>query len=121
MEKEYAQALAESITQGADEKVLADGLIKHLKAEGRSKLLPGILRELKRLDERAQKLAPSVEVASESESKEALREAAEAGITAPHATVNPSLIRGWRARAGGTLIDRSAKRALVDLYQRITN
>lgn len=121
MEKEYAQALSESIKRGSDDAKLVDGLMKHLKEEGRMKLLPGILRELKRLQARDAKLAPSVEVASEAEGGAALAAASSAGITAPRVSVNPSLIRGWRARSGSTLVDRSAKKALVDLYQKITN
>lgn len=121
MEKEYAHALSRQIAQGAEESALVDGLVAHLKREGRMKLLPGILRELKALDQRRTKLAPSVEVASEGEAAHAIAAASAAGIAVSSASVNPSLIKGWRARTGGVLVDRSAKQALVDLYQRITN
>lgn len=121
MEREYAQALVRSLKAGTSEESLVTGLVKHLKEEGRTKLLPGILRELKSMQAREAKLLPSVEVASESEAATALKEANAAGIDAKEAHVNPSLIRGWRARANGILVDRSAKRALTDLYQRITN
>ncbi len=121
MEREYAQALKEMVANGTDEASIVDGLVKHLKLEGRTKLLPGILRELKGLQARAEAAAPRVEVASEEEAKNALLEAKAEGITAPHAVINPSLIRGWRAQENGTLVDRSAKKALVDLYQKITN
>jgi F0F1-type ATP synthase delta subunit len=121
MEKEYAQALTQAVAKGVDEAKIVSNLVAHLKEEGRMKLLPGILRELKRLQATQSRLAPSVEVASEGEAKDALKAAHEAGIEAATATVNPSLIRGWRARSGGTLVDRSAKQALVDLYQRITH
>ena len=121
MEKEYAHALSRQIAAGADESALVAGLVAHLKRDGRMKLLPGIVRELKALQARTEKLSPSVEVATEAESADALAKARAAGIEATSTTVNPSLIKGWRARTGGTLVDRSAKRALVDLYQRITN
>jgi F0F1-type ATP synthase delta subunit len=121
MEKQYALALSRQIMAGADEKALVEGLVAHLTRDGRTKLLPGILRELKALEARKHKLAPSVEVASASESSHALKEAQALGISATEVTVNPSLIRGWRAQKSGTLIDRSAKQALVDLYQRITH
>lgn len=120
MDKEYALALAQSLKNGTDEKTLVAGLVAHLKAEGRMKLLPGILRELKKLDAQQAK-ASVIEVASEGESAEALSAAKEAGITTTSVSVNPSLITGWRARENGTLVDRSAKQALVDLYQKITN
>ena len=121
MEKQYAHALSRQIAQGADESALVGGLVAHLKRDGRMKLLPGIVRELKALQARTDKLAPSVEVASEADSADALAKARVLGIEASSATVNPSLIKGWRARTGSTLVDRSAKQALVDLYQRITN
>lgn len=121
MEKEYALSLKESLARGTDEAKLVDGLMQHLKEEGRMKLLPGILRELKALDARSRVNAGVVEVASEAEAVSALSAAKAEGIEAATATVNPSLIRGWRARKEGTLIDRSAKQALVDLYQKITN
>ncbi len=42
------------------------------------------------------------------------------GIVARHASVNSSLVCGWRARQGGRLVDRSAKRALLAIYQQVT-
>lgn len=121
MEKEYALALSRQLKAGIDEKKLVDGLVAHLKAEGRMKLLPGILRELKALEARQRTLAPSLEVASEAEKASALAAAKALGIETDHVSVNPTLIRGWRGRSGSRLVDRSAKQALVDLYQRITN
>lgn len=121
MEKEYALALQDSLKRGTDEAKLVDGLMKHLKEEGRLKLLPGILRELKTLEKALEKQSASLEVASEAEIPEALAAAKAAGILASTATVNTSLVRGWRAREGSVLVDRSAKQALVDLYQKITN
>jgi F0F1-type ATP synthase delta subunit len=122
MEKLYAKALYDlAHKDGADQKKLVTQLTKHLEATGRTKLLSGILRELRVLAARNAKLAPSVEVASEKEAAKALAEAKKAGIDAAKAHVNHSLITGWRARSGGTLIDRSAKRSLVDLYRNVTN
>ncbi len=118
----YADALTHAAgSEGADEAKLVSGLIAHLKESGRMKLLPGILLELKRAAARRATLAPSVEAASEGEAKGALAAAAAAGIHAKEVRVNPSLISGWRARGGGTLIDQSGKQALVDLYRHITN
>jgi F0F1-type ATP synthase delta subunit len=120
MEKTYAKALFElSSKPGADSKKLVETLIAHLRETGRLKLLPRILRELKRLDARASTLSETLEVASESEKASATKEAKELGITA-HATVNSDLVSGWRAQTGSRIIDRSGKRALLDLYKRIT-
>lgn len=95
-------------------------LIMHLKSSGRMKMLPQIAQELRKVTARRHALRPQVEVAHRNEEAAALRAAAEAGIVARHASVNPSLIHGWRARAGGTLVDHSAKRALLHIYQKVT-
>ncbi len=121
MEKTYAQALKSLLArEGANEKQVMDQFFAHLKATGRMKLLPGIVRELKKAQMLARSTDALVEVAHAGESAGAIAEAAKHGIIAEHAHVNPSLIRGWRARKDGMLIDRSGKRALVDLYRRIT-
>lgn len=122
MEKEYAQAIAHmSHRQGQDESVLVEGLMKHLRATGRTKLLPGITRELKVLEKRERKLAPVLEVASLTEESVARKALEREGIVVENVVVNPSLIRGWRARSKGLLWDHSAKRALTDIYKQITN
>lgn len=122
MDKIYAKAIDDlAQREGTDPKKLVSDLIAHLKKSGRTKLLPGILRELNIIEVRRAKLAPSVEVASEAEAADALTEAKAAGISATKAHVNHALIKGWRARSGGTLIDRSAKRGLIDIYRNVTS
>ncbi len=122
MEKEYARAIQEMSRQdGRDQSALVGGLISHLQKSGRTKLLPGILRELKRESARTQKLSPVLEVASHKDEKTAKEILKKEGIEVAHTIVNPSLIRGWRARANGLLWDHSAKRALTDIYKKITN
>ncbi|MEK7086317.1 MAG: F0F1 ATP synthase subunit delta [Patescibacteria group bacterium] len=115
--------LLESVVETGD-KATADlavtKLIVHLKSTGRMNMLSKIAGELRRVAARRQALAPHVEVAHEKESERALIAAAALGITAKHATVNTSLIHGWRAQGGGKLIDHSAKRALVQIYQKVT-
>ncbi|MBU6214610.1 hypothetical protein KGM48_02085 [Patescibacteria group bacterium] len=95
-------------------------LILHLKSSGRLKMLPQIARELRKVAARRHSFRPFVEVAHLKEAPAALRAANDAGIPAAHASVNHALIHGWRARGRGVLIDRSAKRALLSLYQNIT-
>ena len=121
MEKAYAQALVNVLQKGTNEDEAISSLMAHLKEAGRLKLLPAILRELRTLNARTQVLDAAVEVATEAESASALSAAASEGISARKATINPLLIRGWRAREGGRLIDRSGKRALIDIYRRITS
>ena len=72
-------------------------LKSHLERTGRLKLLPQIVRELKREEARAAKLAPRIETAKE----------------------NPALISGYREITEGKLVDKSGKRALLDIYQNI--
>ena len=119
MEKAYAQAVQSVLTKGTSETEVVTSLLAHLKSAGRLKLLPSILRELKALQ--AKTSTTVVEVASEKESAQALREASLEGIVANEAVVNPNLIRGWRARNGSVLTDRSAKRSLIELYRRIAS
>ncbi len=117
----YAQALSElSKKEGVSAATLVKNLVGNLKANGRSKLLPHILRELRIMEVRGTSVSPIVEVAHKEDSAHALKSARAAGIDAKEAQVNPSLIRGWRARMGGTLVDASGKRALVELYRNIT-
>lgn len=95
-------------------------LIMHLKSAGRMKMLPQIARELRKVAARRHALRPSVEVAHQKEAEAALRAAAHEGIVAKHASVNHSLIHGWRAKSGDKLVDHSAKRALLSIYQKVT-
>lgn len=113
------------VTAELEDKAASDAavtkLIRHLKSSGRMKMLPAIARELHKVAARRHALRPQVEVAHQKEEDSALRAAAELGIIAPRASVNHSLIHGWRARAAGKLIDRSAKRTLLHIYQKVTS
>lgn len=121
MEKQYAHALFNlAQAPGAHAAEIVKKLRTHLKESGREKLLPRILRELRRIEARTKSLDEILEVASTHEKPQAQRAAKEYGIT-EHAQVNPSLITGWRARKGSRIIDRSGKRALLDLYRRIVS
>ena len=119
MKKEYAKVIHSSLMHGTSSEELVKNLLAHLKRTGRMKLLPHILREYKILASKEEYTTPNVEVAHQKESAHALQEAKKLGITAAHTRVNHALIRGWRARAGSRLIDRSAKRMLIDIYQNV--
>lgn len=119
MEKLYAQAVFDlSQKPDASASELVKTLVAHLEKTGRVKLLPRILRELKRIESRKASFGEVLEVASSEEKSSAEKEARELSITAT-AHVNHSLISGWRARSGSRVIDRSGKRALLDLYRQI--
>jgi F0F1-type ATP synthase delta subunit len=119
MEKVYAQALQNLVARGMREDEAYEKLHAHLAHTGRLKLLPGLLRELKTLNERSQARSAVLEVASEKDVTAAEEGAKREGITTGKPVVNPALITGWRLTTGDTLIDRSGKRALVDLYRSI--
>lgn len=122
MQKAYAQALERLIAAGEAEAKAVEKLVANLAARGRLKLLPLIRAELAASAARKSKSSVGrLEVAREEEKAEAIKAAKEAGIEAEHIVVNPALIRGWRARKAGLQVDRSGKRALVDLYRRIVN
>lgn len=113
------EATAELEDKEASDKAVTK-LILHLKSAGRMKMLPQIARELRKIATRRHALRPHVEVAHGKEAVAALAAAAKEGIVAHEATINNALIHGWRARSGGILIDRSAKRALLHIYQKVT-
>lgn len=119
---EYARLLAVA-AEHEDAQVgvrATEKLIAHLKSVGRIKMLGDILRELRTLVARRRAARPVLEIADQKESTGALAAARAAGFTVADARVNESLIRGWRVRGEGRLLDRSAKRALVDIYTNVT-
>lgn len=116
----YASAL-ERLGDSVTPDKAVKGLVASLKASGRLKLLPAILREAKRKEAGKLATTPVVEVSRESEAKKALAQAKDAGVDAKEAIVNPVLLSGWRARGNGVLIDRSGKRNLLDLYRKIVS
>lgn len=120
MEKAYAEAIYGAVEKGSSEDSVFEALKKHLAATGRMKLLPRIMHELKALIARRTRLSPTVEVSRKEDAQTALSEAKALGIEATDVVVNDTLVSGWRARKEGLLVDRSGKRALIDLYRRIT-
>lgn len=115
--------LLEMVAETGDEKAADEAvhkLVAHLKSSGRMKMLPQIMGELKRVAGRRRLLAPRLEVASQEGKAQAVKEAKAEGIEAKEVRVNPSLVSGWRGIVGGTLVDRSGKRALIDIYQKVT-
>lgn len=110
------EAVAELEDKKASDAALTK-LITHLKSAGRMKMLPQIARELKKVAGRRFSLQPFLEVAHKKEMSTALKEAKKEGINVSQGVVNPSLINGWRARGNGKLVDRSAKAALLRIYQ----
>ncbi len=75
-----------------------DTFLGHLKRTGRIKLLPSVLRELQATALREKKMGERTETAKD----------------------NPELISGTRTLKNGFLTDTTGKRALLEMYQRIT-
>lgn len=75
-----------------------DAFFAHLKRTGRMKMLPQVLRELKEEAARGRLSNERTETAQE----------------------NPSLISGSRSIKDGVLTDTTGKRALLEIYQKIT-
>ena len=116
MNRSYAKTVLRlAAREHARPKDIVSGLVLHLKTHGRLKLLPAILRDVRTTHMRRQGLLPSLEAATEKEGIAAKKAAVAEGVETRETVINPSLIRGWRARTGGILIDRSAKRSLIEL------
>lgn len=76
-----------------------DAFIAHLKHTGRLKLLPRVLKELQEESTRERLSGARTETAKE----------------------NPALISGSRSIKDGVLTDTTGKRALLEIYKKITN
>jgi F0F1-type ATP synthase delta subunit len=121
LERTYAIALRNALARGRDATKLVDGLLAHLKATGRIKLLPRIKKMLVEEEAHEKKHVAVLEVARKEDEAGAREEAQAAGIEVAEVRIDDSLIRGWRVRSKGMLVDRSAKNSLVELYRHITS
>lgn len=117
MEDKYVRLLENVEEKDAAEAV--NVLVAHLKGVGRMKLLPRILTKLKQRMGEKKSSRPYVEVASEKELPLIQSELQTLGLHSSDVIVNPDLVSGWRIRNNGTLIDRSGKSALVNIYKNV--
>lgn len=91
----------------------------HARARGQSRIMPRVARALHRLSDAARaRQSVTLFVAHEKDAA-AARKASGAPKDAA-VRVDETLIGGWRVRGGGHLADASYKRALLQLYTRIT-
>ena len=74
MENLYATVVTRLLASGRKEDEIVGNLVKHLKAKGRVKLLPGILSALKIQMERNKTHGATVEVSAKEEAKAAVAE-----------------------------------------------
>ncbi len=100
-------------------KAFGDSLLAYMKAKGHMALLPQILSILSRAPERDTAI---VKVRDAEDAKKYKKEIdatlSELGVKGAHRTVEePRLVGGYSVQAGGKLVDKSFRSALVTLYQ----
>lgn len=123
--KEYAQALTEVIAEGVSSASAVKNLLLVLKSRGHEKLLPRIVRELERREERASGKGVLVRTADEKSRKEALHKAHALSeeyaldTAAIRVAEDPTLISGYAIEGPGFRFDTSARAALLNLYRHL--
>ncbi|HEV3245321.1 MAG TPA: F0F1 ATP synthase subunit delta [Candidatus Paceibacterota bacterium] len=127
MEQAYAQALMQLIEGGMQPKKALHALVESLKVKGREALLPRIARAFERLAQREMhKNAVVMSVAKEKDVHAGKRDAKElletigAESKDVEVRIDEDLIGGWRLEGRGMLVDRSFKKALLQMYNRAT-
>lgn len=128
MEQDYAQALWKMTEDEMDAKKAVHALHELLVKTGREALLPRIGRAFARIAERESKKNDVVlSVARESDERTAHREAnkvlSEMSVEAKElkTQVDDTLIGGWRVEGREMLVDKSYKKELLSLYNRVTS
>lgn len=120
----YAQALIRATFGKSAEETerVVSCLCDMLRARSEYSLLPAILEEVKKHIER-ESAHTEVSVVSQEDVATLAKDidtaflALGAGDEKRRITIDPTLIRGFVARARGTQIDKSAKRTLLAMYQ----
>ncbi len=131
MEKMYAQALWQLVSNGMDAKDAVHAIHDRLTREGRAILMPRVAHAFARIAEReARKTDYTLSVAREEDLAHAKKETKEyiSALTGDLAIeldtlktqVDDTLIGGWRLEGNERLVDASYKRQLLDLYNSVT-
>jgi F0F1-type ATP synthase delta subunit len=127
MEKIYAQALWELVSNGMGVKEAVHAIHARLEKEGRGILMPRVGSAFARIAEReSRKRDYTLSVARESDLAHAKKEVkaytSEMGIDVEDlkTQVDDSLIGGWRLEGNERLVDASYKKGLLDIYNGVT-
>ncbi|MBT9167965.1 MAG: ATP synthase subunit delta [Syntrophomonadaceae bacterium] len=126
MKQSYVTALTNSILGGIAVEEALTNVKMLLIRRGHQRIWPQILRATKRvLEARLKSSVPQVAVAKSGTVpaetiKSALLAISVAENDAHTITEDSTLVGGFTARFKGTLLDKSYKRVLVDLYRNIT-
>jgi F0F1-type ATP synthase delta subunit len=127
MKKAYVTAFVESILAGTPVETALANLREVLKTRGHERLWSQILKvSARELEAKLARVTPQLSVAkagstSEADVKAALVTLGAARETAYDTSVDETLVGGFSLRVGGRLLDKSYKRALITLYEKITN
>jgi F0F1-type ATP synthase delta subunit len=125
MKNAYVKALASSILAAVPVEEVLTNTKTLLVKRGHMRLWSQILRAAKReLEVKIKQRAPQVAVTKAGQAEDETIKSALATLGAEAeaytTTIDETLIGGFTARFGGSMIDASYKRALVNLYQKIT-
>lgn len=121
--RQYAEALVVLARKGGDIQALFENLAYVLARRGHQKLLPRIEQEFAmRAKETLYAATARLMVARTKDAAAAERALTETGIPAEQCTlhIDDSLIGGYVYRNQHTMMDSSHKRALLQLYRKLT-
>ncbi len=120
----YARGLYEAgkAAPASSHHKLFAALLAALKRRGHEKLLPRIGREYKKLALRAEKNTIRIRIAHRNDASAAHKKAAELDANAQNieAHIDESLVSGFLIEGPDFRFDASGRRALIELYQRLT-
>jgi F0F1-type ATP synthase delta subunit len=125
--KDYVQALYALLKDGSELEPTLSHMRAYLKKRGLSSLYPRILRGLIEKLRRSDRVESGrIIVAREKDARHALHEAKmhEGIFGEMHkdaVEVDPNIIGGFILEKGGSRLDQSHKRALLDAYRRLTH
>lgn len=120
--KEYARAIYEVRKEArTNDGELIGSIVVALSRRRHEKLLPRIAEEYARIEQEAGKDAILIRAASEQEAHRGLSKLRDLGIIgAARMLVDPTVVKGYVLEGKDFRYDASARRALVDLYKRLT-
>jgi F0F1-type ATP synthase delta subunit len=117
--RRYATLVMDALKQRASD-AYAEALVQYLKKRGHTSLIPAVLNRVARL-QKAERTT-TVTLARATDADRFASTIAAHLTTMPHAdssyavTVDERIVGGYRVEAGGKLVDRTYRTALVRLY-----
>lgn len=124
MKQAYITAIVDSLLTTKDVETVLKNVTALLEKKGHVRLWPAVLRGVLRdLEKRSNEIVPHVVVAKEAGANdETIKQALMTlGATStPNTVVDSTLIGGFLVQYKDRMIDASYKRALIDLYRKVT-